>query len=102
MTEHVKRAGFFIGALICFAIGILILPTPFPIGIVFWVLGIALLVMSSTTVRNWFHDLRLRNGWIDDRLRDVEGHLPEEMREALTPDQDNEAGIDPGSRPPSG
>ena len=86
MSDQVKRIGFFIGALICFGLGLLSLPLPLPLGIVFNLLGIALLVMSSKTVRSWFHNLRRRNKWIDDRVSDVETHLPDDMRDALTPD----------------
>jgi len=86
VTDQVKRIGFFVGALVCFCLGLLSLPLPLPLGIIFNLLGVALLVMSSATVRNWFHKLRRSNKWIHDRVSDVENHLPDDMREALTPD----------------
>ena len=98
MTEHVKRFGFFVAALVFFALGIVALPTPLPIGFIFFVIGIALLVMSSTIVRGWFHRLRRRHGWVDRRMRNVEPHLPDEMREALTPDQTGEVTIEPAQK----
>ena len=94
MTDHVKRIGFFVGAIICFALGLLSLPLPLPLGIIFNLLGLALLVMSSVTVRSWFHNLRRRNKWINDRVSDVETHLPDDMREALTPDPQTESVVD--------
>jgi len=97
VSEHVKRIGFFVGALICFGLGLLSLPLPLPLGIIFNLLGIALLVMSSQTVRTWFHGLRRRNKWIHDRVSDVETHLPDDMREALTPDPKTEEKLDIGA-----
>jgi len=97
VTDQVKRIGFFIAALVCFGLGLLSLPLPLPLGIVFNLLGVALLVMSSTKVRGWFHNLRRRNKWIDERVSDVENHLPDDMRDALTPDPKTGQTVDLGS-----
>ena len=66
------------------------------LGFIFNLLGIAFLVMSSKIVRTWFHKLRRRNKWIDDRVSDVEPHLPDDMRDALTPDPQTGPAADTG------
>lgn len=59
------------------------LPLPIPLGIIFFLIGLSLLMIASPTVRLLFHRIRERYPGIDKRIESVERHLPAFLREAL-------------------
>lgn len=83
--SSVQRILMVIGGIICLIVGGITLPLPIPTGIPLLAVGFSLLVMSSNTVRDWFHLQRVRWPTLDLHLRKVEPHLPEAMRKALSP-----------------
>jgi len=73
---------FFIGCALL-VLGLLTVPTPFPLGIILIPTGLALLMSSSKTFRRWILSLRQRYGFIDRPLRSVQNHMPKPIRKSL-------------------
>jgi len=74
-------------AIICLILGVITLPLPLPTGLIFFVLGFALLLTASRRARIWFRSFRRRAPWLDARLSSVEHRLPDDLRRALSPRQ---------------
>ncbi len=78
-----QRIVLFIVAILCLIGSLIALPTPLPIGLILFAVGIALLVMTSNTVRNWLRTLRSRFPRFDDKLDAVSDYLPRPLQRAL-------------------
>ncbi|MGI9381234.1 MAG: hypothetical protein ACR2OW_16430 [Methyloligellaceae bacterium] len=85
-----KRLFAFVGGLLLMMLGIFMIPTPFPLGIVFFPAGLALVMISSPTVRGWVHVMRLKFSLIDQALRKIEDRLPQRLRQVLESDATDE------------
>jgi hypothetical protein len=68
-------------ALIVF--GLIVLPMPVPLGAIMIVMGLVLLVSSSTTVAGLVKSFRARYRSANLVIQKVEDHLPERWRKAL-------------------
>ena len=84
-VEGVLRMIVFLVGLVFVVAGAIALPLPIPFGALMFVLGFAMIVMSSRRVRIWFHALRRRSPRLDSLMRRVEHWLPDRLRRALTP-----------------
>lgn len=83
MTRHVRNIVLLLAAAFFLAVGALMLPTPLPLGAIFFALGLALLLTASPRLQRWFQGLRYRYPGLDSRIATVESYLPEMMRRAL-------------------
>lgn len=63
--------------------GLAIAWSPIPLGIVLIPIGLAMIVASSQTARNWLHRRRENNPSLDRWLRRMEGKVPERFSEPL-------------------
>lgn len=70
-------------AALCFAAAVASFPLPVPLGFVFFLIGLSLLLIASATARRWVGALRTRFPLFERRLRSVEGYLPGFVRRAL-------------------
>lgn len=86
---------FFIGCALLI-LGLITVPTPFPLGIVLIPTGLALLMSSSKTFRRWILNLRQRYAIIDRPLRSVQNNMPKPIRKSL------ESSTPRNSHPPKG
>ena len=75
---------------ICFLVGLVFLPFPVPFAFLLMMVGLALLVSSSETVRHWFHGLRDRFPKLDGHLRNFEQKLPASLRRTLSPEHEHQ------------
>jgi len=73
-------------AVLLLLVGVVTFLLPIPLGIVLLVIGVAVLLSVSPRARGGFHRLRARYPMIDNRLTQVEPHLPESLRKVLRPD----------------
>lgn len=78
-----KRLFAFVGGLLLMMLGIFMIPTPFPLGIVFFPAGLALVMISSPRVRAWVHAMRLKFSLVDQGLSKIEDRLPNRLRQVL-------------------
>ncbi len=66
----------FLLAGLCFVAAALSLPLPIPLGIVFFLIGVSLLLIASPAMRQRFYGLRQRYPAMDQRIATVEAYLP--------------------------
>ncbi|KPP82368.1 MAG: hypothetical protein HLUCCA04_06410 [Oceanicaulis sp. HLUCCA04] len=77
--------------------GLAVVWSPIPLGIVFIPIGLAIIVATSQTARDWLHRRRQNNPGFDRWLRRMEGKVPERFSEPLRrTDADNGNGNTPG------
>jgi hypothetical protein len=70
-------------AWICFAAAVLSLPLPVPLGFMFFVVGVSLLLAASPMMRRWLRLLRIRYPGLDSRIEAVSLRLPAFVQRAL-------------------
>lgn len=63
--------------------GLIILPSPIPIGLIMVALALAILLTTSKTVARLVFRLRYRFDRVDDKLTQAERHLPRSLRVPL-------------------
>lgn len=68
---------------VCFIAAVLSLPLPLPLGFIFTVIGLSLLMLASPAMQRRFLAMRGRYPHINRRLQSVEGYLPDFVRRAL-------------------
>lgn len=68
---------------LCFIAAVLSLPLPLPLGFIFSVIGLSLLLLASPAMQRHFQIFRLRFPVFDRRIQSVEGYLPRFVRRAL-------------------
>lgn len=83
VSRLVKRLFLLTFAVIFLILGIISVPTPLPIGFIFFAIGIALLVMSSLTVRRMLQKARTRYPRFNRQLLKIGPYLPHSLRQAL-------------------
>ncbi len=84
-VDGVWRMIVFLVGLVFVLAGAIALPLPIPFGALMFVVGFAMIVMSSKRVRTWFHAWRLRSPRLDGLLSRFEHWLPGVLRRALDP-----------------
>lgn len=78
-----RRVVLLLVAILCLLAGVVMLPTPFPVGAVLLLTGTSLLLMASPGLQRWFYLRRRSLPAIDRRLQVFEAYLPEIVRRAL-------------------
>lgn len=73
----------FLLAGLCFVAAALSLPLPIPLGIVFFLIGVSLLLIASPAMQQRFYALRERYPAMDRRIATAEAYLPPFLRRAL-------------------
>jgi len=64
--------------------GFLLVPLPVPLGIIFIVIGFALLVTEDQHVANWVREIRGANPDLERKVEQIKGRLPENLREPFS------------------
>jgi len=70
-------------------VGAIVLPLPLPFGLAMILIGLSILIVNSTFIRNKFLALRRRWTSMDNWLKSVEHRMPRPLRNAITPDDRN-------------
>jgi hypothetical protein len=79
----VRTLALQIAAILCFVFGLATVWMPIPTGLVFFALGLGLLLMTSARVRTWMGLLRRRLPALDGLLQRAEPFVPYRLRRAL-------------------
>lgn len=78
-----RQLFFLLLAGVCFTAAVLSFPLPLPLGFLFFLMGLSLLLLASPAARRKFHALRVRYPRFDQRIQGAERYLPPAIRRAL-------------------
>lgn len=81
--KAIKKPFILIIGWILFIVGLIIAPTPLPIGQIIALVGLSLLVSESEAVRIWVQKLRRRIPALCRRLTQASPHLPGFLRKLI-------------------
>lgn len=79
-----KQVAFSVAGTMLLIIGLILIPMPVPIGLAVAVCGLALLIHSNDTVRNYIRHCRQRYPHINEKLRRAGAVLPKPLRRIVS------------------